>query len=249
MNRFRQETVENYIEENGKVTIDMLQKLCPDVSLMTIHRDLNALQQAGKIMKVRGGAIWVRHEKDPVFEDRMKENTRGKELIAQKALGLLDGGRSLFLDAGTTCLAIAHCLPEGEYPVFTTSLHTAMALCHLQSPQIVVCGGVVSRRNFSLSGQNTLNALRDINFDIAFVGVSGCRADVGFTCGTESDRQVKQSVLKRAGVRVLVCDRSKFYRLMPYTFAAFSDIDYLISDDAVPADIRAAAEKAGVTIL
>ncbi|MBO4873180.1 MAG: DeoR/GlpR transcriptional regulator [Lachnospiraceae bacterium] len=249
MNRFRRGTIENYIREHHEVTIGMLQQLCPDVSLMTIHRDLNVLEEAGKIMKIRGGAVWVQHDKDPVFEERLRENMTGKEQIAQKALAFISGKGSVFLDSGTTCLKIARGLPEGDYPVFTTAPHIALELAKLERPQIVLCGGVLSRRNLALSGPNTLRFLEEVNLDVAFLGVSGAMADAGFTCGSDEDRQVKQCVLRRAATRILVCDKTKFSRRMPFTFAYFSDIDILISDDAVPADIRAAAEANGVKIL
>jgi DeoR/GlpR family transcriptional regulator of sugar metabolism len=47
----------------------------------------------------------------------------------------------------------------------------------------------------------------------------------------------------------MMCDKAKFGRLMPYTFADFSDVNYLISDDTIPENIRQMAEAAGVKIL
>ena len=55
MNSIRQEQIRDYIEKNNVVTIKELQVLFPDVSLMTIHRDLDALEAAGDIVK--GDAI------------------------------------------------------------------------------------------------------------------------------------------------------------------------------------------------
>ena len=101
----------------------------------------------------------------------------------------------------------------------------------------------------SLSGQNTLDMLERINIDLAFIGVSGCNADAGFTCGTEGDMAVKAMVLRKARTKVIMCDRGKFSRLMPYTFAKISDVDYLISDDAVTEAIAHEAKTNGVVIL
>ena len=101
----------------------------------------------------------------------------------------------------------------------------------------------------ALSGQNTLDMLEGINIDLAFIGVSGCSVDAGFTCGTESDMVVKRMVIRKARRSVVMCDNTKFSRLMPYTFAQFSDVDYLISDQAVPDGISQACESAGVVIL
>ena len=101
----------------------------------------------------------------------------------------------------------------------------------------------------ALSGQNTVDMLNKINIDLAFIGVSGCSAEAGFTCGTESDMVVKRTVIQKARCTVVMCDRTKFSRLMPYTFAEFSDVDYLITDGELPEAIRRAAEGAGTVIL
>jgi len=46
-----------------------------------------------------------------------------------------------------------------------------------------------------------------------------------------------------------MCDKEKFSRLMPYTFATFSDVDYFISDDAVPEAVLAALKAGNTTLL
>ncbi|MBQ6903742.1 MAG: DeoR/GlpR transcriptional regulator, partial [Lachnospiraceae bacterium] len=75
MLQVRQEKLRKFIDKKKIVTIRELRELLPDVSVMTIHRDLNALADAGIIEKVRGGARSVRQEGDPVYDVRMRENT------------------------------------------------------------------------------------------------------------------------------------------------------------------------------
>ena len=55
--------------------------------------------------------------------------------------------------------------------------------------------------------------------------------------------------LAQKGQRVILCDADKFKRLMPYTFADFSDVDYIISDDSLPNDFIKRCEENGVKIL
>ena len=249
MNHIRQEKIRQFIELHSTVTIRQLQELCPDVSLMTIHRDLDILVQLGEIVKVRGGARSVRHTGDPGFEERLRENLSGKRAIAEKALALIQPGSSVFLDASTTNLTLARLLPDIPLRIFTTGPNIAMELCRLHEPTITLCSGTINRKNMALSGQTTLDMLEKINIDLALVGVSGCSAEAGFTCGTESDMLVKRLVIRKARTSVMLCDEQKFSRLMPYTFASFDEVDYLISDSALPEGIQAAAEQAGVKIL
>ena len=249
MNSIRQKQVLDFIESNQLVTIKQLQKLFPDVSLMTIHRDLDALAQSGAIVKIRGGARSVRHTGDPGFDVRMQENNAGKMAMAHKALSLIQPGSTVFLDASTTNLMLARVLPDIALNIFTTGPNIAIELCRLHNPNITLCCGGLNRKTMSLSGQNTLEMLDKINIDLAFIGVSGCTAEAGFTCGTEGDMAVKAMVLGKARTKVIMCDRGKFSRLMPYTFAKFDQVDYLISDDAVPESVCTALMEAGVSLL
>ena len=249
MYSIRQETMRDYIEDQNVVTIKQLQALFPEVSLMTIHRDLDSLEKAGAVVKFRGGAKSVRHAGDVEFNIRMQANNPGKSIMARKALSLLQPHSAVFLDASTTNLALAKVLPDMNLNIFTTGPSIALELCRLHNPVVTMCCGTMNRKNLALSGQNTLKMLENINIDLAFIGVSGCSVEAGFTCGTEADMLVKRMVIQKARTSVLMCGRDKLSCLMPYTFAKFEDVDYLISDEPMPDDFIQAAQGAGVILL
>ncbi len=245
----RQEKIRRYIEGKNIVTIRELQSLFPDVSLMTIHRDLDALEADGAVVKFRGGARSVIHAGDPEFNVRIQENNAGKVAMARKALKLIQPHSSVFLDASTSNLVLAQNMPDINLNVFTTGPSIALELCRLHNPVVTLCCGTMNRKNLAVSGQNTLEMLEKINIDMAFIGVSGCSEEAGFTCGTEGDMRVKNMVIRKARTSVLMCGKEKFSYLMPYTFAQLSDADYLITDGTLSESFIAAAEKANLKIL
>lgn len=245
----RQEQMKQYIEQENVVTIKALQEMFPDVSLMTIHRDLDALESRGIVVKFRGGARSVRYSSDPEFNVRMRENNMGKIQIARKALELIQPNTAIFLDASTTNLALARILPDIHLNIITTGPSIALELCRLHNPVVTVCCGTINRKNLALSGQNTLEMLDKINIDMAFIGVSGCSVEAGFTCGTEGDMLVKRKMIQKARTSVVMCSKEKLSCLMPYTFANLSDVDYLISDGALPENFRTAADNIGLEVL
>ena len=249
MNRIRQERLREYIEKQNVATIRELQALIPDVSLMTIHRDLDTLEKQGVVVKFRGGVRSVRHSGDPEFNVRVQENNFGKVVMARKALELIQPHSAVFLDASTSNLVLAQSLPDINLNVFTTGPSIALELCRLHNPVVTLCCGTINRKNLALSGRNTLEMLEKINIDLAFIGVSGCSVEAGFTCGTESDMLVKRLVIQKARTSVIVCGQEKFSHLMPYTFAELKDVDYVITDDGAPEAFRLAAQEAGVKLL
>ena len=249
MYSIRQEQIREYIEDKNVVTIKELQVLFPNVSLMTIHRDLDALERIGAVVKFRGGAKSVKLAGDPDFNVRMRENNAGKTEMARKALSLIQPHSSVFLDASTTNLALAKNLPDINLNIITTGPSIALELCRLHNPVVTLCCGTINRKNLAISGQNTLEMLDKINIDVAFIGVSGCSVDAGFTCGMEGDMLVKRLVISKARTSVAMCGHEKFSCLMPYTYAQLSDVDYLITDGVVPDPFAQAAKEANVTIL
>ena len=249
MNRIRQDKIKDFIEEKNVVTIRQLQELFPNVSLMTIHRDLDALETAGAVVKFRGGARSVRYAGDPEFNVRMQDNNSGKILIARKAMELIQPHSSIFLDASTTNLTLARTLPDINLNIFTTGPSIALELCRLHNPVVTLCCGTINRKNLAVSGQNTLEMLEKINIDTAFIGVSGCSVDAGFTCGTEGDMLVKRLVINKARTSVIMCGQEKLRCLMPYTFATMADVDYLISDAVMPEPFQWAAQASGTVLL
>ena len=183
------------------------------------------------------------------FNVRLKENNPGKIQMAKKAMSLLQPHSSVFLDAGTSNLFLAQNLPDINLNIITTSPGIALELSRLHNPVITLCGGSLSRNNLAVSGHKTIEMLESINIDTAFIGVSGCSLDAGFTCGTEGDSYVKKLVIKKARTSVLMCGTEKLKCLMPYTFASFSDVDYIVSDSDLPEAYVKKAKDSGVIIL
>ena len=249
MYSIRQEQMRVNIEEKNVVTIKELQSLFPDVSLMTIHRDLDTLQKNGTVVKFRGGAKSVRLAGDPEFNVRMRENNAGKTAIARKALELIQPHSSIFLDASTTNLALAKILPDINLNIFTTGPSIALELCRLHNPVVTMCCGTINRKNLAVYGRNTREMLDKINIDMAFIGVSGCSVEAGFTCGREEDMLVKELVIRKARTCVAMCDQAKFNCLMPYTYAQMADFDYLLTDGTVPEAFAEAAKNMNMVIL
>lgn len=249
MNLIRREQLKNYIESKNIATIKELRALFPDISLMTLHRDLTSLESLGIITKYRGGVRSVRHPDDVEFNIRMKENNAGKMSIVKKAMKLIKPQNSLFLDAGTSNIFLARNLPDIDLNITTISPNIALELCKLQNPVVNLCGGTMNRKNLAVTGINTIDFLEKINIDIAFIGVSGCSAEAGFTCGTEADMQIKRMIIKKARTSVIMCGTDKFKRLMPFTFANISDVDYIISDAPLPDEFAQKVVTGGVKIL
>jgi DeoR/GlpR family transcriptional regulator of sugar metabolism len=230
-----------------------LEKMFPEVSSMTLRRDLNFLEQENKIVRTRGGAKSIEFLAIGTYEERYLKKTlthlEEKNIIASKAVKLISPERSIFLDAGSTSMCLAKMLPDERYYGFTSAPNVAMEVVCSTSSTVNLTGGEVNSDNLAVSGAGAVEFMENVNIDIAFIAVSGFDFKNGFSCSNINDSQLKKAIIKRAAKVVVLMDSYKLGINMPYTFARLSDIDVLVGDGNLPYEFVKAAEESGVTVL
>jgi len=228
--------MQTIISENGEATLAELERLFPEVSSMTLRRDLEKLEMQGEIVRTRSGAKSIAHLSrlhEDLYSERARENTAEKKQIAQRARRFITQGSSVFLDSGTTVTYLANLLVGDRLFVITSAPNIALSCVKNQYMTVFLTGGRLSGRNLSLSGLNALTFLDCVNIDTAFVGASGYTPDNAFTCGNYDESQMKKRVIEKAARVVLLMDSSKAGKSLPFTFAHPRDIEFLVTDDKI----------------
>jgi DeoR family transcriptional regulator of aga operon len=252
MNQVRKQKIAEYINEKGAASIKEINALFPEVSTMTIHRDLEKLEQEGVIVRTRGGAISGKRQlsdSETHLAVRESTNPEAKIAIAKKAISLIEEGNSIFIDAGTTALALAREMPDIKLNIFTTAPNIAVELSRLSNPTIYMCGGMLNKANQAVSGSATLQMLEEVNITVAFIGVSGYSIDAHFTCGKEEEKQVKQLVMSKSFKNVILMDDSKYGQVLPFTFGRLEDTDVVISNGKLPEEFILYGEEKETVML
>lgn len=252
MNTERLGTINAYIAKNGEAGLTELHSLFPDVSTMTIRRDIEYLEKQGYIRRIRGGAKAVTRGSNKMEEGyslRMSENIRAKETIAKKAAHLFPKDGSMYFDSGTTIMCLSRIIPEENYFVLTSGPAAALEIIRHPSVTVVLTGGNLNRDNLALSGSSAIETAKNININTAFIATSGFSLESGFTCGNFDECELKRVIIGKANKIVLLMDQSKLGRHLPYTFARLEDIDYLVTEGPLPADIVTEAAALGTIII
>lgn len=181
------------------------------VSPSTVRRDLTQLQGEGRIARTYGGAL-VRdafHERS--FGESARLNAEAKATIAAAAAELVPAEGSVFLDAGTTCLALARVLADhGPLAVVTRGLETALLLARAPRVRVIMIGGQVQSLSHGVAGALSEVALARLAFDIAFLGADTLDPGKGLGEPTVEETYVKELVAERSARVVLLADSSKF---------------------------------------
>ena len=250
----RLKRVNRCIQEKGEVMLEELANAVPEVSAMTLRRDLEALEHSGEIVRIRGGARSVRSlserlTKEERYSMRQLENTEGKRILAEKAVKYIERGHSVFIDAGTTAMCLAGAMPDLELSVLTTAPNVALELLRRNKLRVTMAGGQLSGDNISVAGSSSLEFIKNINIDTAFMATSGFSLETGFTTGDSNESELKRMMVRRARQVVMLMDSTKVGKNLMFTFASLKDINLLVTDCRLPDCVRRAAEKEKVKII
>ncbi len=244
--------LKEFIDKNGKVTIHELECAFPNVSSMTLRRDLNKLEEENAVLRVSGGAVSVNtvlRAKEADFAERTNYNTAEKLEIADKAVKILEPNSCVFIDGGSTTTYFARALPDENFYVLTNAITIAETILRKEKPTVALLGGDLKKNNFITVGKTCLDLIEKINMETAVMTATGFIKDTGcFTCGNQAEADVKRSVIKKADNVIMLLDSSKVNKKTPYTFAELSDINCMVVDSNFSKELKNAIEEKGIKV-
>jgi len=226
------------------------------VSAVTVRSDLAALELAGSIVRVHGGAMprGVVPDRESSFEKSLAQESSAKAAIGRRAAGLVSSGDSVLLDVGTTALAVAHALVArrdlSDVVVVTNGLSIALALePALPRFEVIVTGGTLRPLQHSLVNPFASTLLDSLHLDLAFIGCNGVDPERGVTNVNLPEAEVKRQMVAAADRAIVVADASKLGRTRLGRIGPLDDFDTLVTAKDAPADVVGRLRAAGLTVL
>jgi DeoR/GlpR family transcriptional regulator of sugar metabolism len=184
------------------------------------------------------------------WEQRVHQAGPAKAAIAEHAARTVASGSTIFLDASSTALALARRLmehPPNELTLVTNSpaiAHEALA----EPMHVVVCPGELDQHMRMLAGRWTVEFLRELNFDVAYVSAAGLTLDAGLTTSRRPLADVVNAARAEAARTVGLIDASKFGRSSLVTIADAQELDLIVTDDELPEPVAEEYRAAGVRL-
>jgi len=238
--------IETYIHSRKNVTLDEL-CLTFDVSKNTIRRDINQILQKGSIEKVYGGVVSA--EKLISFENRNVERRNEKAEIGRLAAEYVEDHDLIFIDSGTTtCTMMNFLKPDRHLTILTNSLDVINSAAAMPNVHLLVVGSTYKRSTRSFVGVDDMRALEKYNVNKAFMSATGVSLAHGLTNSDLLEHEIKKSIASRAQQRILLADPSKFGRSTLLTYAAFSDLDVLVTSEGLPDEYAEACRSHGIAL-
>ena len=244
--------LKEFIDKNGKVTIHELECAFPNVSSMTLRRDLNRLEEENAVLRVSGGAVSVNtvlRAKEADFAERTNFNTTEKIEIAEKAVKIIEPNSCVFIDGGSTTTYFARALPDENFYVLTNAITIAETILRKEKPTVTLLGGDLKKNNFITVGRSCIEFINKVNMETAVMTATGFIKETGsFTCGNQSEADVKRAIIKKADFVIMLLDSSKVNKKTPYTFATLEDVNCMVVDSKFSKELKATIEDQGIKV-
>lgn len=230
----RRRAILDLLETQGEKSVEELARHF-GVSQVTIRNDLASLEARGLVQRTYGGAVPARKALfNPSFEEKWRHRLEAKQAIAQRALGLIQEGDTLILDAGSTTLALARLLKHRFHKLFilTNSIPVAMEL-QGSGLEVLVLGGGMRHHSLALIGPATVRTLAWYQADKAFMGATGVD-ERGYSTPNPLEAETKRAMLEAAGRAYVLADSSKLGRPTLARFAALEEAVLITDGEADP---------------
>lgn len=250
----RDRIILNLLEEQRFVSFREL-SLKLNASAATLRRDLERLQDAGKLKRVRGGAqigsdseMNGFHLQGVPFHENVNRNRIAKEAIGKAAAELCKPGEAVIIDGGSTTLQMCPHLEQLKLQVLTNSLHIVSALLQQPGTGVSIPGGVVFREQnivldpFSEATTRTFHASRMFVGSAAITRHGLMQSDIILV-------QAERKLLNLADQLVALMDSSKFAASAAHQLCDLARVHTLITDDGITDDSAKMIEQAGVKLI
>ncbi|MCU1515994.1 MAG: DeoR/GlpR transcriptional regulator [Pseudarthrobacter sp.] len=260
----RQQQIAELVAGSGRVTVTLLAERFR-ITTETVRRDLAALESAGTVRRVHGGAVAADRfsTTEESITERAIQRPDQKQRIAQAAMALVPrtSSGSILIDGGTTTEILADLLSRrtavepsaagtlSELVVITHAVPIAARLASTPGIALEILGGRVRGLTQAAVGQATVEAARRMRPDVAFIGTNGIHPSFGLSTPDPEEAAVKAAFVQSARRIVVLADSSKLDAETLVQFASLKDLDTLITDSEPSPELAAALSEAGVDVV
>jgi DeoR/GlpR family transcriptional regulator of sugar metabolism len=250
----RHQKILEVLADRDSVTVVELSKLL-NVSDATVRTDLNSLSKQGKVIRTHGSThlIEERVRQEASFQLRKSLNLSKKQKIGELASQYVNSSESIFLDASSSVLSLAHALRRRndlkDVTVIPTGIWTAIELMGCQNMNVLLPGGYLRHTSGSIMGLTTSNFFSELIIPKAFLGAWGISLNEGLTDTHLLEIELKKFIVNRVHEVIILVDGSKFHQTGLSAYANVSQVSKIITDSSAPLDEVEKFRNAGIDVL
>lgn len=244
----RQQKILEMVQEKGYVSIDNLSRHFK-VTPQTIRRDINRLCGEGMLRRYHGGAGPDTSVQNFTYSVRRSLCSEEKIRVARMVSKHIPNYASLFMDIGTSTEEVARALlDKAGLRVITNNLNVATILSTNNDFEILLAGGVVRNYDLGVTGEATIDFIKQFKVDVGIISVAGIDPDGTLIDFDYHEVRVARAIMSNSRKVFLIADHSKFGRSAMVRIGHVSEVNALFTDMVPPEDFQAILREAGVKL-
>lgn len=243
------------LQETGTVVVEDLAEHLK-VSVVTVRRDLDQLEQRGLLRRTHGGAVSIEplfyepFKKDRSFLDQVERQANEKRRIGRAAAALITPGETIAITPGTTTAEIIRGLPlNSNITVVTNTANIAMELSKRKDVSVFVTGGHLHGEWFSLVGPSACRSLDNMLIHTMFVGADGIDPEWGVSCFSSDEAELNSTMVRHARRHIAVVDHTKLNVVANWRICQTTTLNKLITDTGATDEMIAPYQKLGIEVI
>ncbi len=244
----RQKEILALVQQKGFVSIETLAQSF-NVTSQTIRRDINALCDQQLLTRYHGGAGLSSSVENVEYAARKVMLLEEKRRIAALTASHIPDRASIFINIGTTTEEVARALQNhAGLRIITNNLNVAAILRSNTSFEIIIAGGEVRQRDGGITGEATIDFIRQFKVDFGVIGISSIDEDGTLLDFDYHEVRVAQAIMENSRKVFLVADHSKFDRCAMVRLGSIAQVDALFTDQSPPAHIVTILTESNVAL-
>lgn len=244
----RQQQILALVQQKGFVSIETLAQQF-NVTTQTIRRDINALCDQQLLTRYHGGAGLSSSVENVAYATRQVMHQEEKHRIGEMVASHIPDRASIFINIGTTTEEVAKALRNHtDLRIITNNLNVAVIMRSNPTFEIIIAGGAVRQRDGGITGEATIDFIRQFRVDFGIIGISCIDEDGTLLDYDYHEVRVAQAIIENSRQVFLAADHSKFDRCAMVRLGHISQINAFFTDQSPPPPIVALLIESNVVL-
>ncbi len=206
------------------------------VSMETIRRDLEELEEQHYLKRVYGGAVALkRNIQAQNFIERKNIHIKEKQMLAKNCVPLVKEGDFIAFDASTTNAMIAQEFMDHfkHLTVLTNDLLNAQQMALNSNWTVLIPGGEINNRELFIGGASAIEYINQFQIDKYFMSISGFTPEIGFMDYGFKEYEIKMAMFRNSNQIYIAADHHKFGQHAMIKVCKANEVTGVITDDGI----------------